>query len=291
LRAALHDGANKLTAVSLILSGYEQGMDPIDFSVATCIINKVRSELHELLALLKNGNPRQITEDTLERLITRSQRILPYLENVNADDASELQEIIRASMDEFDSVMRSGIRYLQMVPDSDPPASHDVSDFVLDIVNRFKKERPDIVFEINIEPQCISMFRRAGIRRSLENLILNATQAIPAYGGRISVSLKKSHYDLSTRPFEDISAGTYVTIEIEDNGDGIPSGVIRRLRHSMITTKKSGSGIGLASASEQLRRDNGHLILEGGDDRGARAIALLPSIPPAPDSSPDRKSS
>jgi signal transduction histidine kinase len=77
------------------------------------------------------------------------------------------------------------------------------------------------------------------------NLVLNAVDSTPEVGGRIVLRTAR--------------AADAVTIEVEDNGSGIPREVQKRLFDPFFTTKKTGTGLGLA-ISQRLVTDHGGSI-------------------------------
>lgn len=101
------------------------------------------------------------------------------------------------------------------------------------------------------------------------NLITNAAQALPAQGGQII---------LSTRPE---SEG--VTVEVADNGSGIPAEVLPKIFDPFFTTKEIGKGTGLGlSISYQIIKDHGgHINVESQTGRGTKFTVWLPLKPPS----------
>jgi two-component system NtrC family sensor kinase len=101
------------------------------------------------------------------------------------------------------------------------------------------------------------------------NLITNAAQALPAQGGQII---------LSTRPEND-----GVTVEVADNGSGIPAEVLPKIFDPFFTTKEIGKGTGLGlSISYQIIKDHGGRInVESQAGRGTKFTVWLPLKPPS----------
>jgi signal transduction histidine kinase len=69
------------------------------------------------------------------------------------------------------------------------------------------------------------------MRQALLNLLLNAMQAMPS-GGVVRLSVRREQ--------------ALATVEIADNGAGIPAALLPRIFDLYFTTKPRGSGIGLA---------------------------------------------
>ena len=106
------------------------------------------------------------------------------------------------------------------------------------------------------------------VRRAMLNLVGNAVQAVPA-GGRVVVQISQG--TLRGRPA--------VTIEVNDNGPGIPSGSIDRIFEPFFTTKASGTGLGLFIVKRVADAHKGDLTVHSEAGRGTTFVVRLPSTP------------
>ncbi|WP_437713294.1 HAMP domain-containing sensor histidine kinase [Sorangium sp. So ce448] len=99
----------------------------------------------------------------------------------------------------------------------------------------------------------------------LLNLLLNAADAVPRVGGRVTVRASRG-------------AGGGARIEVEDNGPGIAEAVRETLFEPFITTKEvgEGTGLGLAVCRGLVEAAGGTIGVERGADGGARFVVLLP---------------
>jgi signal transduction histidine kinase len=105
------------------------------------------------------------------------------------------------------------------------------------------------------------------LREAIHNLVANAIEACAESGGRVAVSARSS-----------ASGGaSVVEIEVADGGPGIPPGDLSRLFSPGFTTKKSGSGIGLAVAERAVEAHNGRIVIDSELGRGTRVTVLLPT--------------
>jgi signal transduction histidine kinase len=109
------------------------------------------------------------------------------------------------------------------------------------------------------------------------NLLLNAGDALPAAAGenRIDVTLERR--------------GDHVCLEVADNGQGIPPGVMTRLFEPLVSTKAAGeagpgatatvgsSGLGLAICRELARSFGGQISVHVEPGRGTTFRVLLPA--------------
>jgi signal transduction histidine kinase len=101
---------------------------------------------------------------------------------------------------------------------------------------------------------------RSHMERVFFNLIANALEAMPA-GGQIHVVCRK--------------ANSYVLIELEDTGPGIPRGIRDRLFEPFVTAgKQEGLGLGLALSRQTVLNHGGDIWTEPAT--GARFVIRLP---------------
>ncbi len=68
----------------------------------------------------------------------------------------------------------------------------------------------------------------------------------------------------------------YIHIQMEDNGPGIPEKILDRIFEPYFTTKKTGSGLGLAVAYSIVRKHDGFIMAENGELGGACFHIFLP---------------
>jgi signal transduction histidine kinase len=100
------------------------------------------------------------------------------------------------------------------------------------------------------------------MKQALLNVVLNGVQAM-SEGGRLTIS---AH-----------SEGEMVVAEILDRGSGIPSDVQDKIFELYFTTKKEGSGIGLAQTYQILQWHNGSVEFESAEAEGTVFRFCIPS--------------
>jgi two-component system, LuxR family, sensor kinase FixL len=106
------------------------------------------------------------------------------------------------------------------------------------------------------------------IQQVILNLVKNALEAladIPAGSREIS---------LTTARMVDGS----VELRVADNGPGIAPGIVERLFEPFATTKKTGTGLGLASSRTIVQAHGGTIGARPGQPRGAIFFARLPAV-------------
>ncbi len=85
------------------------------------------------------------------------------------------------------------------------------------------------------------------LRQALLNIVLNAAQAMPS-GGTLTLTL--------------VEDGREAVLSVRDQGDGIPEEVLPRIFDLYFTTKKDGSGIGLAMTYRIVQLHSGIVEVE-----------------------------
>jgi PAS domain S-box-containing protein len=102
------------------------------------------------------------------------------------------------------------------------------------------------------------------IRATVLNLVLNAAQAM-AGRGRISLTLERS--------------GDLASIEVRDNGPGIPADIREHIFEPFFTTKARGGGLGLPIAKRTAELHGGSLALDCPGGGGTVATLTIPIRP------------
>lgn len=113
------------------------------------------------------------------------------------------------------------------------------------------------------------------ISQVVQNIILNASGAMPE-GGTVEVSCKNISSENSigiSLP----STGNYVKMSIEDSGTGIPSNVMEKIFDPYFSTKRRGSGLGLATTHSIVSKHNGHISVQSTPGLGTTFAVFLPA--------------
>ena len=117
------------------------------------------------------------------------------------------------------------------------------------------------------------------------NLLVNARQAMKDRG-TIVVSARVDELPASSG----LAAGRYLSIEVKDDGPGIPPDVLPHVFEPYFTTKSEGSGLGLATCQAIVQEHAGRLTVATGPSEGTTFEVLIPSTPevaePAPGATP-----
>ncbi|MBI5381648.1 MAG: PAS domain-containing protein [Opitutae bacterium] len=100
---------------------------------------------------------------------------------------------------------------------------------------------------------------RTQILQVFQNLIVNAIQAMPPVPHRGRVTLRAAAVNLAEGQMPPLSGGAYVQFEVRDNGSGIKPEHLERIWDPFFTTKKHGTGLGLATVLSVVRKHGGQI--------------------------------
>jgi len=135
----------------------------------------------------------------------------------------------------------------------------------------------------------------AQLQQIVLNLITNANEAINGQSswssGVITITTSERNVDDAILSHAvggaEIKAGTFVALEVTDNGCGIDDATKQRMFEPFFTTKFTGRGLGMSAILGIVQSHHGALLLESEPGEGTRFCLLLPptdeAIPPKED--------
>jgi len=113
------------------------------------------------------------------------------------------------------------------------------------------------------------------IAQVIDNLLINAVSAMNE-GGIIDVSAENTVVNKKDIP--GLDTGHYIKISIKDCGQGIPKENLSKIFDPYFTTKKDGTGLGLAMAYSIIRKHGGAIIVESEVGKGSVCTVYLPAV-------------
>jgi len=146
----------------------------------------------------------------------------------------------------------------------------NLNDVVRDIVKLFEAQfgavgRPPITPELHLEEGLPTIQADATLlRRAIENLVLNAMDAMPA-GGVLMLRTAHENGDVS--------------LEVSDTGAGLTPEECKRLFTPYYTTKQHGTGLGLAIVQSVVSDHGGRISVESESGVGTSFHIYLPARP------------
>lgn len=112
------------------------------------------------------------------------------------------------------------------------------------------------------------------IYQVLHNLVINASQSMPNGG---TVDIVAGNADLPLKNRFSMPAGHFTVVSVRDRGCGIPPQNLSRIFEPRFTTKKNGSGIGLASCLAIVTAHGGQIRVASEVGVGTEFLVFLPS--------------
>ncbi len=119
------------------------------------------------------------------------------------------------------------------------------------------------------------------IHQVINNLVINAGQAMPE-GGLIEIGAE--NITVTDELGLPLKEGRYLRLSFRDRGVGIPDKYLDKIFDPYFTTKKQGSGLGLATVYSIIKNHGGLITVHSDPDRGTVFTIHLPAAErePAP---------
>ena len=120
----------------------------------------------------------------------------------------------------------------------------------------------------------------AQIRQVIMNLITNAAESMTDRSGRIVIAVEQAQIslqDLEEYPGHAAAPGSFVCLEVKDEGCGMDDDTRRRMFDPFFTTKFKGRGLGMAAVLGIVRSHGGAIRTDTQKGVGTRVRVLLPA--------------
>lgn len=222
-------------------------------------LNAWRQLVHVLTHEIMNSlTPVASLSRTAREMLDEFRPSLPG--DVGADLATALDAISRRSGSLVDFV--SSYRSLSNVPEARPErvSVAELFDRVGALVGAGWRERGGVAAFV-VEPPSLELIVDQGqLEQALINLIKNAADA--------TAQVAKPQVQVSAR----LVRGGRLRIEVADNGPGVPDALVGSIFTPFFTTKKHGSGIGLAMVRQLVHGNGGSVRYAKPVGVGARFV-------------------
>ena len=204
------------------------------------------------------------------------QTTVENLRRAKDQSPEQFEEVFREStgilLSEIDNLKSITGRFSDFAKMPPPELSAlNLNDVVRAVVKLFEAQfgavgRPPITPELHLEENLPSIQAdQAMLHRAVENLVLNAMDAMPAGG---VLMLRTSHQNGN------------VHLEVSDTGSGLTPEECERLFTPYYTTKQHGTGLGLAIVQSVVSDHGGRISVESESGVGTSFHIDLPSRPP-----------
>lgn len=184
--------------------------------------------------------------------------------------ATESRAILQAIQSEVERLTQVTENYLTLARLPDPElGSGRVEEVLEDLLDFQGEELSRAGIAVHFEPDAALPEVRADtnqLRQAFLNLVRNATDAM-AGGGQLTVGAREAEGG--------------VEISITDTGPGVPDEERDRIFDPLYSTKKDGTGLGLAVARQIVETHGGAVRCEAAEGGGTVFVVQLPGSVPA----------
>lgn len=120
-------------------------------------------------------------------------------------------------------------------------------------------------------------FDEAKLQQAFVKILENASQAVAKEGHIMVLTSNQDIAEPTQIGSVNLTPGTYVAVEIWDNGCGIPAEILPRIIEPFFTTKPGHRGLGLAWAYGIITNHGGHLSVTSEPGKGTSVVVYLPA--------------
>jgi two-component system sensor histidine kinase PilS (NtrC family) len=171
----------------------------------------------------------------------------------------------------LDAIITEFLQYAR--PPALDLAEHNIDKILaetLDLVQHEARNRKRITIATSLAGGSLSaQVDQNQMRQVFWNLATNAFDAMPD-GGKLTITTGSRHIDAGGRK------GDVVEIAFQDTGEGIAPGNLDKIFLPFFTTKKEGSGLGLAAVHRIVDLHGGWIKVESQPQQGTRFVVCLP---------------
>jgi len=140
---------------------------------------------------------------------------------------------------------------------------------------------PNVHVKTDFETNLLNMLGSpVHLSKTVMNLVTNALEAIPDTG-EIIISTKNRYVDKFINGYDEVKEGDYITLNVSDNGIGIPPNDLERIFEPFYTKKvmgKSGTGLGMAVVWGTVKDHKGYIDVKSTEGQGTAFTLYFPVI-------------
>lgn len=275
-RNMLHFGENPEDASRIIAPGRRAD----EIGIAENELARMQTQLNQLLhqrrRLADLGLAVSKINHDLRNMLTSAQLISDRLSELPDPSVQRFAPKLIASLDRAINFCNETLKFGRAEEAAPRRELFPLAPLAEEVGEGLDLPRPTIAWRVEVTPTLQVDADRDQLFRVLNNLVRNAVQALEAHHfpegetGEITVRASRD--------------GRVMTIEIADNGPGVPARAQENLFQAFKGgTRKGGSGLGLAITAELVRAHGGSIVLVE-TDRGATFRITLPdrAVPPLP---------
>ena len=191
--------------------------------------------------------------------------------------ASEILDTAKAAA----ALTRQLLDFAHRQPLSDQVQAVEVNRFLTESVSLLRRLLGSgILLQLELAPD-VGQVRAdpSQLQQVLMNLAANARDAMQ-FSGTLTINTSMRDVAASGTDIAEIRKGRYVVLQVADTGDGMDEATRARIFEPLFSTKdlEKGSGLGLATVQNIVKKLGGSIRVESSPGKGARFWIYLPSI-------------
>ncbi|MEZ4417457.1 MAG: ATP-binding protein [Gemmatimonadota bacterium] len=233
---------------------------------------KIRAERLQAVAELSASLAHEIKNPLASIRSSVEQISKPTL---SPDDRALLQNLVLTESDRLSRLLSEFLEFARIrserIEDVDLPE-------LVGAALRLAEQHPDAPAGVELQGEGLGRELRIRgdadlLHRAVFNLVLNALQ-FAGENGTVRVTVEGPLGDEDPRA---LGIPGSVRISVEDSGPGVAEGDLGRVFEPFFTTRKGGSGLGLAVVHRAMDAHQGNVWVERGALGGARFVMVLPA--------------
>ncbi len=199
--------------------------------------------------------------------ISGSVEILKSVAGVDPD-SRQLMDIAVREVDRLNRLITDLLAYAR--PPTEDREPLDLAEEASEVAKAFEQERREngIGIIVSAAPGVAIDASAGQLRQVLWNLVRNAAEAMPS-GGTIRVRVERQ-----TRR----GGGAEAVVSVSDTGVGIASAEMPRIFEPFFSTKRGGTGLGLATVARIVEDHRGSIDAESQPGRGTTFTLRFPAV-------------
>lgn len=182
-----------------------------------------------------------------------------------------LMDIAIREATRLDNIIAEFLQYAR--PPALNLAEHDLNKVLaetLDLVQHEARARSNIKIVTTLADEALAaQIDQDQLRQVFWNMATNAFDAMPE-GGQLTIATSCRHIDVAGRKSD------VIEIAFQDTGEGIPKQNLDKIFLPFFTTKKEGSGLGLAAVHRIVDLHGGWIKVDSRAGHGSRFVVCMP---------------
>jgi signal transduction histidine kinase len=176
---------------------------------------------------------------------------------------AEAARVLVEEIERLDEMARTFSQYGKM-PEG-PRSRVDLAELLAGLATQYASA--NVPVEVHADAAVLVDAHYDALERAFRNLVMNAVEAQEGCpSGRVDVYVEEN--------------GTSAAVRVEDRGPGVPPELLDDIWNPDVTTKRRGTGLGLALVRQTMRHHDGEVEVANRPEGGAVFTVRLPLGPP-----------